>query len=243
VQFGLNFFGTNIDKINEYLYICIKGNYMYKSNEMEIYYEKRALEYENIYLKPERKEYIKKSKELLKKYFDNKNVLEISCGTGFWTETISEVAKNILAADLNTDVLEIAKAKVYNCKVEFIQDDSYKLDKIKEKQDSLFAGFWFSHIPKSKIKEFMDVIYSKLNENALIIFMDNLYVEENNTPISRFDTEGNSYQNRTLKDNSQYEVIKNFYEENELREYFNNYGKEIEITKLKYFWILKYIKK
>jgi demethylmenaquinone methyltransferase/2-methoxy-6-polyprenyl-1,4-benzoquinol methylase len=216
---------------------------MTKNNELENYYAKRALEYETIYLKPERQEYIKESKILLKNYFNNRNVLEIACGTGFWTEIISEVSKDILAIDLNNEVLEIAKNKKYNCKVEFIQDDSYKLDKIKESRDSLFAGFWFSHIPKSKIKSFLDVIHKKLDKNALIVFMDNLYVEGNNTPISRFDTEGNSYQTRKLKDNSQYEILKNFYNENELRNYFKNYGSKIAINDLKYYWILKYIKK
>ncbi len=210
---------------------------------MENYYAKRALEYENIYLKPERQEYIKESKILLKKYFNNKNVLEVACGTGFWTETISEVSKNILATDLNNEVLTIARDKKYNCKIDFIRDDSYKLEKINEKYDSLFAGFWFSHIPKSRIEQFIEVVHKKLNKNALAVFMDNLYVEGNYTPISRVDSEGNSYQIRKLKDNTQYEVLKNFYDEIDLKNTFNNYGSEIEIINLKYYWILKYVKK
>ena len=214
-----------------------------KSSEMEKYYAKRALEYEDIYLRPERQDYIRQSKNLLKEYFNNKYVLEVACGTGFWTETISEVSKYILATDINSEVIEIAKNKVYNCKIDFIQDDSYELSRIKEKYDSFFAGFWFSHIPKSKIEIFFNVIHKKTNKNALIIFMDNLYVEGKNTPISRFDAEGNSYQIRKLKDNSQHEVLKNFYKENELKNYFKKYGNEIEITNKKYYWILKYIKK
>jgi demethylmenaquinone methyltransferase/2-methoxy-6-polyprenyl-1,4-benzoquinol methylase len=223
----------------------IKERYMIedKSIEMEKYYAKRAMEYENIYLRPERQINIEESKVLLKKYFDKKNVLEIACGTGFWTETISKVSKSIIAVDLNNEVLEIAKNKKYNCRIDFIQDDSYKLNKIKDKYDSFFAGFWFSHIPKSKINGFLDVIHSKLNKNALIIFMDNLYIEGNNTPISRFDTEGNSYQMRKLSDNSQYEVLKNFYNEIELKKCFNNYGDEIVVNCLDYYWILKYLKK
>jgi demethylmenaquinone methyltransferase/2-methoxy-6-polyprenyl-1,4-benzoquinol methylase len=214
-----------------------------KSTEIEIYYAKRALEYEKVYMKPERQKYIKESRCLIKEYLQNKNVLEIACGTGFLTETISEVSKNIIAIDLNNEVLEIAKNKIYNCKVDFIQDDSYRLDKVKGKYDSLFAWFWFSHIPKSKIQGFLDVIHSKLNENALVIFMDNIYIEGNNTPISRFDAEGNSYQVRKLQDNNQYEIIKNFYTGNELKEYFIKNSSQLEIHDLKYYWILKYIKK
>ena len=212
-------------------------------NSMEEYYAKRASEYENIYLRPERQDCIMESKNLLKKYFNNINVLEIACGTGYWTEVISEVSTGIIATDLNNEVLDIAKAKKYKCKIDFIQDDCNKLGNINDKMDSLFAGFWFSHIPKSKIKDFLETIYKKLNKNAVIVFMDNLYVEGNSTPISRYDTEGNSYQNRKLKDNSQHEVIKNFYNEKSLKEIFNEYGVEIEINILEYFWIIKFLKK
>jgi demethylmenaquinone methyltransferase/2-methoxy-6-polyprenyl-1,4-benzoquinol methylase len=161
---------------------------MSENIKMEKYYAKRAIEYEDIYSKPERQEYIKESKLLLKEYFLDKTVLEIACGTGFWTKTISKVSKSILAIDINNEMLEIAKNKKYNCEIDFIQDDSYKLEKVNGKYDSLFAGFWFSHIPKSKTKMFLDIIYKKLNEYATIVFMDNLYVNGSNTPISLLDT-------------------------------------------------------
>jgi demethylmenaquinone methyltransferase/2-methoxy-6-polyprenyl-1,4-benzoquinol methylase len=212
-------------------------------NEMEEYYAKRASEYENIYLKPERQEFIKDSKNILRQYFLNKNVLEIACGTGFWTEAISEKSTKITAVDINNEVLEIAKNKKFDCKIDFIQDDSYKLNKITEKYNSLFAGFWLSHVPKTKMKDFIENIHKKLSDNAMVVFIDNIYVEGISTKISRFDTDGNSFQIRKLKDNSEHEVLKNFYDEKSLRDYFENYCKEIEYHDLKYFWILKYHKK
>jgi len=215
---------------------------MLENSGMESYYAKRAQEYETIYLKPERQEYIKESKIILKKYFEGKTVLEIACGTGFWTETISEVSKSILAIDINNEMLEIAKNKKYNCKIDFIQDDSYKLEKVNGNYDSLFSGFWFSHIPKSKIKIFFDIIHNKLNENAIIVFMDNMYVDGSSIPITRFDTDRNSYQIRKLKDNSQYEILKNFYSVNELKDLVQDYDNKVVIKDLKYYWILKYNK-
>ena len=211
-----------------------------KDNEIVKYYAKRASEYEDIYLIPERQEYIKKSKSLLKKYFEDRNVLEISCGTGYWTETISETAKSILAADINKEVLEIAKNKKYNCEVNFVEDNSYELGKVNKKYDSIFSGFWFSHIPKTRINNFLDLIHGKLKEKGLVVFMDNLYVEGSNSAISGFDDEGNSYQLRKLQDNSRFEVLKNFYTESELKDRFGNYSDKIAIDNLKYYWILNY---
>ena len=212
------------------------------SQEMEQYYAKRALEYEEIYLKPERQECIKESKTLLKSIFKSKNILEIACGTGFWTEPISEAASSIMAIDLNTEVLEIAKNKQYGCQVTFMEDDSYKLSKVTKRYDSLFAGFWFSHIPKSKVKEFLELVHSKLDNNAILVFMDNLYVEGSSTPVSRYDSEGNSYQIRPLKDGSKHEVLKNFYSTEELKSVFSSYGNNITVSDYRYFWILKYNK-
>ena len=213
-----------------------------ESGDIIHYYAKRALEYENIYLKPERQDCIEKSKTLLQKYFKNKSVLEIACGTGFWTEKISETAGSILAIDINSEVLEVAKNKKYRCDVNFLLDDCFELGKADGKYDSLFAGFWFSHIPKSKIKKFFDLGLGKLNENGLLVFMDNIYVEGSSTPISGFDAEGNSYQTRELKDKSRYEVLKNFYNENELKGYFDNYLGFTDVVNLKYFWIVSHAK-
>ena len=76
------------------------------------YYKQRAAEYEAIYAKPERKEDLDKAAEILKAIFTDKHVLEIACGTGYWTKHISETAESVLATDINPEVLEIARLKV-----------------------------------------------------------------------------------------------------------------------------------
>ena len=53
------------------------------------YYKKRGKEYENIYLKPERQNDILKASIILQDIFTDKNIFEIVCGKGYWTEKIS----------------------------------------------------------------------------------------------------------------------------------------------------------
>ena len=65
------------------------------------YYKKRAKEYEDIYKKPERQKSILEYQDYIKELFQNRNVLELACGTGFWTETLTETAKTVLATDIN----------------------------------------------------------------------------------------------------------------------------------------------
>lgn len=84
------------------------------------------------------------------KTFEDKLVLEIACGTGFWTQFVSKVTKHVTAIDFSNEVLNIAKEKdIPANKVIFLQGDAYKLNQVSVDFDGGFANFWFSHIPKS----------------------------------------------------------------------------------------------
>lgn len=82
------------------------------------YYAKRAAEYEAIYAKPERQADLEAVATFLKEIFNGKDVLEIACGTGFWTEKIARTARSVWATDINESVLEIARNKNYPSKNE-----------------------------------------------------------------------------------------------------------------------------
>src|ERR1051326_861454 len=77
------------------------------------YYARRAGEYEKIFAKPERQPDLVALRALLPGLFAGRDVLEIACGTGYWTPIISESARSILATDINEEVLDIARHKAY----------------------------------------------------------------------------------------------------------------------------------
>ena len=91
------------------------------------YYFERAREYERIYQKPERQEDLSKLKKIFKDLFFAKSVFEIACGTGYWTQFISETAKSIYATDINETVIEIAQSKKYQSPTTFEKADIYNL--------------------------------------------------------------------------------------------------------------------
>ena len=210
-------------------------------SEIETYYSRGASEYEKIYEKPERQADLESLKRFVKNLFQNKSVLEIACGTGYWTEIISNTAHPIVGIDSSKEVLDIARLKSYQeNNVEFINDDALSLSKIKNTFDSAFCGFWLSHLKKKNLEPFIVNLHKKLNEDSVVVMIDNNYVEGSSTPISRKDGEGNSYQLRKLEDDSEYEVLKNFYLEDELKNIFKNYPLNLEIIILKYYWMIKY---
>jgi len=216
---------------------------MFRDIEKDIqqYYADRANEYELTYERPERQTDLKTIPILLKNLLNEHHVLEIACGTGYWTKIISSVAKSITATDINNEVLKIAKNKLIKLKkVTFIQDDSYSLNKIRGNFTAGFAFSWWSHILISKLNDFINVFHSRLQHGALVIFIDSYYIAGSSIPICRIDNDGNTYQIRKLQDGREYEILKNFPTRQTFEEILGKRVKNLKIEFLTYFWIVTY---
>lgn len=175
------------------------------------------------------------------KVFQNRNVLEIACGTGYWTQLIAETARSILATDCNPEMIEVAIQKNYkHCDVSFQVSDAFSLQNTAGSFTGGFSGFWWSHIPKSRLTEFMTTFHSKLEDQALIVMLDNNYVEGSNAPIVREDANGNTYQIRKAENGLEYEVLKNFPSVKELKEYLSCCSTKFKIVNLRYYWLVEY---
>ena len=204
------------------------------------YYAKRANEYERIYEKPERQNDLAKLKELFQKTCAGHDILEIACGTGYWTQAISQTAKSITATDFNEEVLQIARAKKYGCKVSFRKADAFNLSFPQNNFTDGLAAAWWSHLKKSEIRNFLSKFHQQFSSGSLMVFMDNKFVAGSNTPISRTDNEGNTYQLRRLEKGNEYEVLKNFPDEKEARKIIGDSAVEICWIELQYYWLLTY---
>lgn len=208
---------------------------------MESYYARRAAEYEKIYGKPERQADLARLRADLPPLFAGERVLEIACGTGYWTPLIAAQAESVLALDAVEDVLAIARAKHYEREnVRFEQADAYALPAWPAKFSACFAGFWWSHIPLGRLDAFLAGLQASLAPGARVVFLDNRYVEGSSTPLARSDAEGNSYQLRRLADGSGHEVLKNFPDAREIETRLGSYGTEIRFFQYDYYWIASY---
>jgi ubiquinone/menaquinone biosynthesis C-methylase UbiE len=209
------------------------------------YYAKRAREYEVIYDKLERQPDLETLRNLTRQAVRGHAVLEAVCGTGYWTHVAARTAKSILATDINEEVLEIARAKDYfGCEVSFRKLDAFQLSQLTGSQFTAGMAFaWWSHLRRADIRNFLDQFHRTLAPGALAIFMDNRFVSGSNTPINRTDSDGNTYQRRRLADGTEYEVLKNFPDEQELRTVLTNLAGEVRWIELQYYWFLTYRKK
>ena len=207
---------------------------------MRAYYAARASEYDRVYQKPERQGDLATLRAWLPTLFTGSTLLEIACGTGYWTQFIAPAASNVLAFDIASETLAIAKARVSHAHVSFVTADAYHPPRDHGKFNAGFAGFWFSHVPVAQRRAFFSGLATVLEPGARVVLLDNLYIEGSSTPPSETDADGNTYQTRLLENRSTHRVLKNFPAEAELHAAIVNSGRDGGITRFNYFWVFEF---
>jgi SAM-dependent methyltransferase len=211
------------------------------SAELVDYYRRRAREYEAIYAKPERQTDLAFLKKYLPERLAGRRVLEVACGSGYWTVLVARTAASIVAVDAAEEPMRIAMSKDYGERnVRFEIADAYALPAGLGRFDGALAAFWWSHIPLSRIADFLASLHARLEAGARIVLMDNRYVDGSSTPIAERDAEGNTYQLRRLADGSQNRVLKNFPTEADLRAALAPHARDLSYQALDYYWLVEY---
>jgi len=204
------------------------------------YYAQRARDYERIYEKPGRQDELLELKHIVRTTFTDRNVMEVACGTGYWTEVMADTASSVTALDINESVLEVARAKsISPAKVDFQIADAYQLPAFSQKFDAALVAFLWSHIPKSRLANFLFGLRHALMPGATVLFLDNTYVEGESTLITRRDDDGNTFQTRRLENGNPFEVLKNYPTEQELRDAIQGFAEGRELRWLAHYWWLR----
>jgi ubiquinone/menaquinone biosynthesis C-methylase UbiE len=211
------------------------------SVELLDYYRRRAREYEAIYAKPERQAELAWLRSHIPQRLAGRRVLEIACGTGYWTVLAAASARSIVATDAAEEPMRIAMSKdCAGANVRFEIADALALGEELGRFDAALAIFWWSHIPLARIADFLSSLHRRLEPGARVVLMDNLYVDGSSTPIAERDAEGNTYQRRHLADGSENRVLKNFPSEGDLRASLGPHARELSYKALEYYWLVEY---
>jgi len=200
------------------------------------YYDARLAEYDKVYLKPERQVDLMDIRSQVQRRVNGHAVLELACGTGYWTAVASSSAKSIFATDISERALSVAKRRQYFCPIEFAVADALQPDAV-PRRDLTMAMFWWSHVQRQDIAGFLLSLAAATNTDGWVLFLDNRYVTGSSTPISRRDEWGNTYQTRKLEDGSSHEVIKNFPNRDDLSSALALVSDTVDFVETTYYWI------
>jgi len=212
------------------------------ADSMATYYAKRASIYERVYLKPERQTDLRTMEAALAEPFAGRHVLEIACGTGWWTPHGAARAAHWRATDLNPETIALAQSKpAMPACVRFQTVDAYTLAELGDETfDAAFAGCWWSHLPLARLPGWLATLHARLLPGAVVVMLDNRFVPGSSTPISRRDAEGNSYQQRALDDGSTHEVLKNFPTPDAAIAALGGRARDARWTAHTHYWVLQY---
>ena len=205
------------------------------------YYTNRAPEYESIWYRddPVRQGEQTAMALAIEAGCHGRRVLEVACGTGYWTRFAAAAATEVVALDLSPKMLALARAKNL-VRATFIEGNAYEVANVPGPFTAGLANFWFSHIPKRRIDEFLDGFHRQLSPGARVFMADNVFVPGvGGELVSRLGTD-DTFKLRELTDGSRHEVLKNYYDAAQLREFFLNRGIDLEIKIGKSFWWLSY---
>jgi len=207
------------------------------------YYSQRAPEYEEIYHRddPARRAELAQIRDLLQETFRTRHVLEIACGTGFWTRIIAEVTATVLGVDASGEMLKAAQQKMAGVStVRFESCDAYNLDRLRGQFDAGLAVFWLSHVPRGRLYEFLTQFHRKLRPGAVVVMADNMNVPGIGGEFVSSAASPDTCKLRDLKDGSKHCIIKNYYDEGELRKILAPHCTTLETHFGKAYWWTRY---
>ncbi len=218
--------------------------------EQKAYYHARAPEYDDWWLRsgrhdrgPEfRSRWIAETNEVraaLAAFGAHGRILEIACGTGWWTQQLAEGAKEVTAVDASSEMLERCRARVETAglgaeRVRYVQADLWEWTP-ERRYDEVFFGFWLSHVPEERFDAFWALVDAALMPGGRAFFVDSAAA----TGSSGASAAGEAAETelREIAGGRRFEIVKRYYEPRALRERLAALGWEFEVRTTAEFFL------
>ena len=193
-----------------------------RKKEIEIYYNERAQEYDEIYMGKghttlDSATYLKdvaKASEIASQ-FGRGHLLDIACGTGFWLANYCQNCSEITLLDQSEKMLEQCKRRVEERglldSTHFIQGDFLHIDLEPSIFDSAFVGFLLSHLTLEQEKVFFANLTKILRPHGQLMIVDSAWNDQRHKY-----TEKEGIQKRVLNDGRTFTVYKRYFEKSDI---------------------------
>ncbi|MBW1815519.1 MAG: class I SAM-dependent methyltransferase [Deltaproteobacteria bacterium] len=202
------------------------------------YYQARANEYDEWFLRQGRYD---RGPDINHRWFKESakpkgSILELACGTGLWTQLLMPFAAQITAVDSSKETIALNKVRLKNNRVQYHIANIFNFEPEK-KYDFIFFGFWLSHVPPEKFESFWDSIRSYLNPLGRVFFIDSLHAPASAAKDHQYPKKSQTIAKRRLNNGREYEIIKVFYEPEELENKLLDLGWDISVMKTKNYFL------
>ena len=196
------------------------------------YYDERAPDYGDK-SKPDRKGRSEINPELERALMDELRpagaVLELACGTGYFTADIARHAQSVTAVDASPRMLAINQRRVASPKVTYVNADIFAWQPDRA-YDTVFFGTWLSHVPSAAFDDFWALVRTCLAPTGRVAFVD-----EDDRAVGlddRYLLNGVPAARRKLSDGREFEIVKVFWRPKDLEDRLRSSGWDIKIRRI-----------
>ena len=201
---------------------------------MLAYYEARAPEYDDWYLRRGRYERgpihdaawnaeLDAAGRWLDELPIRGEIVELAAGTGWWSPLLASKGELSLY-DGTAAPLERARERLVAHQLRahlHVRDAWAEPDR---QVDAVFTGFWLSHIPRARLAEFLAIVRRWLKPGGTFAFIDSLPDERSSAADHPAPADDASV--RRLSDGREFTIIKVYYEPGELEAALAHLGHE-----------------
>lgn len=178
--------------------------------------------------------------EALKGAAKDKDVLEVACGTGYWTRHVAPISRQTIATDFSDEMLAAARSQRVP-RAKFVTDNAYALSNVNKRSFDLgYAMHWVSHIPMARWEEFFAAFHARLRPGATVVLADDIRRMDDTDPYYSKLADRDTYEVRRLPDGTTYEIVKTYFSPESLRQLIQPYAANLEINYERPRWWLSY---
>ena len=215
--------------------------------EQLAYYRARAAEYDAWFLRQGRYDRgeahaaqwfaeVARVAEALDTFAPRGDILELACGTGWWTERLVRYGASLTAVDASPEVVALNKNRLSGSPVTYIEADLFTWQP-ERTFDTVFFSFWLSHVPPERFDAFWETVRRCLNPGGRVFFIDSRYEQASTARDHRLNGAEALSVTRRLGDGRTFKIVKVFYESDRLEAQLRELGWQAEMQQTETFFL------
>jgi len=154
------------------------------------------------------------------------DALELACGLGVWAERLQRSAASVTAVDAAPEMLARARTRLgLSAPVRLVEADLFSPHPAR-RYDTVFFGFWISHVPADRFGSFWDLVDESLEPDGRVFFFD----DNHRTDLELAEGIHSPIVRRKLNDGTACRVIKIPYQPAQLERRLRELGWDIKVT-------------
>lgn len=163
-------------------------------------------------------------------------VLELACGTGIWSEQLLPFASHLTAVDGSPEMLAINAARLGSPLVRYVEADLFEW-RPSGQFDTVFFGFWLSHVPPERFADFWRLVASCLAPGGRVFFVDSRHEQTSTAVDHRLPEPAATVLRRRLNDGREFQIYKIFYDPADLAGRLSELGWQFAIHQTRHYFL------